>query len=362
MRSKPDGVKIPPSTRWKSVRQTAAVEFEPEFIQALERAITPSDADVMVARGVILTSVHESAEPVLLTTFEAGWLAAVGGQAPAERTTLQALPSADPGRRYADPAADDPHLLVLKARHAVRWAIAQLQAEGEIARGPGNQYPINPEHVPVRHASGGGSAPVLVHSPDIGDGGGSTPRFMAVHDRGNVEDALLPVDEMVAGLGDLLGVRGTELICESRRALRSRLYLASASLLAAASEAAWFNLARSVPTPPAKLSELVDAGRDIAQVIKLTEQHLRAIPRSQTMITEAVAQAHLFRDIRNYALHPVEDHDQDRQSWLTEAGATVLTIAARRYFVKLSDLQHKLRGIPAPEVKTIRPETPSEPD
>lgn len=79
-------------------------------------------------------------------------------------------------------------------------------------------------------------------------------------------------------------------------------------------------------------------GRDIAEVIRLTEQKLRELkpsPGSAT-ITELVTQAHMFREVRNYALHPVEEHDGDRETWLTETGATLLAIAARRYFVKLA--------------------------
>ena len=137
-----------------------------------------------------------------------------------------------------------------------------------------------------------------------------------------------------------------DLVRESRRALHGGLYLASSSLLAAASEAAWFNLARSVPDRGAKLTSLVDAGRDVSEVIRLTSQYLNALPRSQALITEVVAQAHLFRDIRNYALHPIEDgDDEDRQTWLTESGATLLAIAGRRYFVRLSDLQARLAEV-----------------
>ena len=79
----------------------------------------------------------------------------------------------------------------------------------------------------------------------------------------------------------------------------------------------------------------------MSEVIRLTSQHLNGLPRSQALVTEVAAQAHLFRDIRNYALHPVED-DEDRQAWLTESGATLLAIAGRRYFVRLSGLHARL--------------------
>lgn len=235
-------------------------------------------------------------------------------------------------------------------RHAVRQALAQLIAEGLVARGEGNQYAIQPESIPVDYPGGSSHVPVIVHSPYFGEAG-STPRFLPVRavDRDGCADAsevLLPVDELLAGLDEILGTRGATLVRESRRALRAGLYLASSSLLAAASEAAWFNLARAVPSPPMVLAKLLDDGRDAAQVVRLTEQSLRDLkpsPGSAT-ITEVVAQAHLYREIRNYALHPVHPHDGDRETWLTETGATLLAISARRYLVKLADLLARFRG------------------
>lgn len=43
----------------------------------------------------------------------------------------------------------------------------------------------------------------------------------------------------------------------------------------------------------------------------------------------------MLREARNHALHPVEEHHGERETWLTETGATLLAIAARRYVVKI---------------------------
>jgi hypothetical protein len=115
---------------WHVSCRTFDVEFEQPFLEALERAVTPSDADVMVARGVVLDMLAASAGPVLLTAFEDAWLTAQGSRRPAERTTLQAVTSADPNRRYADPDPRDPHLIEFRARHSVRQAVAQLIVAG----------------------------------------------------------------------------------------------------------------------------------------------------------------------------------------------------------------------------------------
>jgi hypothetical protein len=143
---------------------------------------------------------------------------------------------------------------------------------------------------------------------------------------------------MLQGIGDLLGGRGAQLVRESRRALQRGLYIAASSLLAAASEAAWFTLGRAVAQPDSKLAKLVADGREAFEVIRLTEQRLRELGAPTGRMTEVVSEAHHYRDIRNYALHPIGAHDTDREAWLTEAGATVLAIAARRYFVKLAEL------------------------
>lgn len=319
------------------------MDFEPAFIEAMQRSVTPSEADVLVARGVITAALSDSPEPLPVTHFEDQWISAQGAQRPAERTRFLAHPATEPSRRLADPDPSDPHLIEFRGRHAVRRAVAQLVAEGVIARGEGNQYDLQPERISVDYPGGSSSAPVFVHSPHIGDPG-SSPRFMAVRPPEiDHSEVLLPVDELLADLDTVLGPRGMTMVRESRRALQRGLYLASSSLLAAASEAAWFNLARAVPDPPSALARKVTEGRDIAEVIRLTEQRLRELkptPGSAT-ITEVVTQAHMFREIRNYALHPVEDHDADRETWLTETGATLLAIAARRYFVKLAQLGHR---------------------
>lgn len=321
------------------------MSIEEPFVAAVQAAATPSEADVLVARGVILAALAEANMPVVTTEFENRWLTAVGSQRPADRSRLTAMPATGPGRRLSDPDPNDPHLTTFRARHAVRRALAQLVGEGVITRAEGNQYQPQPESIPLDYPGGSSGVPVLVHSPLIDISSGSHSRFMPVRPgESGGSEVLLPVEELLAELDGILGARGMTMVRESRRALQRGLFLASSSLLAAASEAAWFNLARAVPSPPAALTKKVDDGRDVAEVIRLTEQKLRELrpsPGSAT-ITEVVTQAHMFREVRNYGLHPVEEHDSDRETWLTETGATLLAIAARRYFVKLANLQGRL--------------------
>lgn len=135
--------------------------FEEPLVAAVQEAATPSEADVLVARGVILAAFAETDASVVTTEFEDRWLTAIGSQRPAGNSRLTALPATETGRRLADPDAHGPHLATFRARHAVRRALAQ-------------------------------------HSPLIDISGGSYSRFMPVRptDSGYSE-VLLPVEELL---------------------------------------------------------------------------------------------------------------------------------------------------------------------
>ncbi|RZU10714.1 hypothetical protein EV645_7182 [Kribbella rubisoli] len=53
------------------------MDFGDPFVEALQAAVTPTRADVSIARAAILKAL-KSPEPQLLTTFEDAWLAAQG--------------------------------------------------------------------------------------------------------------------------------------------------------------------------------------------------------------------------------------------------------------------------------------------
>jgi hypothetical protein len=323
-----------------------ATEFEPAFVEALQEAVTPTPGDVMIARAAVLASLEQATTPQRISDFEIAWLTDQDASRPPERTTYHASESTEPDRRLADPDRRDPHIMEIRGRHAVRQAIAELTAEGLITRGEGNVYDPQPQRFTIQYPGGGSSAPIQVFSPVIA-AEKEDLRYQLLRPSAPA-DTLLPVEEMLEGIGDLLGSRGAQLVRESRRALQRGLYIAASSLLAAASEAAWFNLGRAVAQPDSKLAKLVDDGREAAEVIRLTEQRLRELGGPPVRVTEVVSEAHHYRDIRNYALHPTRDHETDREAWLTETGATVLAVAARRYLVKMAELMI-LGNVAAPQ-------------
>jgi hypothetical protein len=80
----------------------------------------------------------------------------------------------------------------------------------------------------------------------------------------------------VTALEDLLGPRGARCLVEGIEAFRRGLYLAAASLAGAASEAAWFSTAETLPGRSQALDKaLVDD--QIGPVIKLVAEQLRSV-------------------------------------------------------------------------------------
>ncbi|RNL62863.1 hypothetical protein EFK50_14110 [Nocardioides marmoriginsengisoli] len=306
--------------------------FGEPFEEAMQQAVLPTPADVFLARTCIVRCLQRAGIAVKRSDFVDEWMAAQEQYRPQQRTIYRAQPSDVPGR-LQDPDPFDPDVMVFRGRLAVDQAIAELVGEGVLTRGHGNHNEPQPERIGVESPNYGGSVPIVVRTPFVA-ADNDDPRFQLLAPQ-SLADGLLPINEMLADLDDLLGPRGLVLLRESRRALTRGLYLASSSLLAAASEAAWFRLAGSVGSSRSLL-DLVASGRDVAKIIELTTQRLRELRVNGTTVTEVAAQAQHFRDVRNYALHPVTEHDADREAWLDEAGATLLAVAARRYFVKMA--------------------------
>jgi len=121
-----------------------------------------------------------------------------------------------------------------------------------------------------------------------------------------IDDALwreLHASLTTVDLTPLLGRRGVRCFTEALDAFRHGLYLATANLAGAASEAAWYTLASHLATSGPAVAKAFVA-EDTVWVIQRTGERLRQVPNQKIAVTELLAQAAFLRDFRNYGLHP----------------------------------------------------------
>jgi hypothetical protein len=303
------------------------------------RAVEPTAGELLGARQLLLAMLEESPS-VVVQEFEDRWLASVGTTRPNpyfqdQRPLVGRTPTGN--LKLLDP--NDERLRIHKARRVTAAVMSGLLAEGLVVPSQGDNYGPPVEIISVTYSGGSDSVQIPDETP------APLSRQARVRARGGdlVFDALLKTDDYIAGLEELLGDRGLRTVREARSAMSRGLFLAGSSLLAAASEAAWFRVGSAIPNPPPKLKQCLESGRDPSHVIeasiKFAQDHKLKTP---TQLAEIQAQAHNLRDIRNYALHPVEDLDADREAWLTEAGCATLMLSTRRYFVRLAELHEAL--------------------
>lgn len=98
------------------------MDFEADFVEALQDAVTPTPADVLIARTAIMSLLADSIRPIRLSDFENAWLEAQGVSRPAERTQYRASDSdiPAPAIRGPRPYGPPPHGLPRKALRETR--------------------------------------------------------------------------------------------------------------------------------------------------------------------------------------------------------------------------------------------------
>jgi len=142
--------------------------------------------------------------------------------------------------------------------------------------------------------------------------------------------------------------RAQRCVSEALACYRSDLFLASADMLGAASEAAWHELAEAMVADglgKAQLqAELARPSPSIAQIQKLAIEDLRRLSPSdflarfglQRSIVDSLGDiARYWRDVRNYGMHPAGAVAPETFS---ESSVGVQLMGATAYFEKLSSI------------------------
>lgn len=321
-----------PSRSVKAMPPTPDEELASEL-----RALTsPSGRDLLEAREVILGLLEPGG-----TQHERDLLAEVlqRRSVPADANG-QTLEVARVGEEWTALTGDEAPLAYLRLSTAIRESLARLAREGLVTPAEGTMSGGGSQSVQVRRVYGS-SATTGGVSFDSQlaefDSDGGKNRWRLAEPSGSPR-LLLARESLPDGLDDLLGIRGIEVLKESVRCFHRGLFIAAVDLLAAASEAAWFGVARAAGGVDIKLDAAVAKGEPIAEVIQRTTDALAGKKvLSGPGRNDLRAQAARYRDLRNYGLHPVGDPDADRELAFSEVGAAALFMTARRYFALLEE-------------------------
>lgn len=304
----------------------------PRFDAAFDGAVTPTRADILAAKQLVLD------------TLSAGGAMHTADLENAAREAEQVPPLTNPREELdlppdGDPAVfirrDEPQLARWRIKSTIERALAELQAEGVV-------LPVqNPDgvaqlQVHSGNTAGGYNAPRLVMSvagayvlagPAPSDGAG-----------------LLDADVYTAEIADLLGERGVRCVVEAFRAHRRGLHLAAVNMLGAASEAAWYSLGERLRDRSTQLANALDDDRTAAVIARVHDQLVQLKPGGVTRdaLEELRSHAAYLRDLRNYGLHPRGRVSGDLEHHFTEHAASLTFMASHRYFMRLAAIAENL--------------------
>jgi len=316
---------------------------DPRIRDAVQQAIRPSEADVIRARAVVLDLLASSqvahTEPLVRAVLEDG---GVDREPDREAHVHVGEIQRDPG---ATLDRDEPLLKRERLRTAAYEALAQLAADGILLPTDPSKSEVD---VPtgVMGSGGGwrGGTRVTTDRPEVAGGYRISSRWVTSSAVSEVA-TLLDARDLLS----LLGPRGSRCWEEAVAAFNRHLYLASAGMVGAASEAAWYSLGEAMADEHRLAKPLED---DVTvKVIQLVAERLKRAPRSTSSVNELQSQAAHLRDIRNYGLHPRSETDASLEAAFTETGCLVLLMEGRRYLARLMEIAGAA-GVTLPAVST----------
>jgi len=295
----------------------------PEVYAGICAAVTPTDAEVLVAKQVTLAQL-DAGRSVTLTHLE---------QAVLEHFTIppeghrEEPYDVQPGSVADDVDRDAPQIARQRLRYATKLAIASLVAEGVLtpASSPGNDY----LSVAVHRSGTSGGERIPVATPSMAGAYRLTPGREVL-----AQLPILDVGAFVEGLDGLLDVRARRCLEEALAASRRGLYLSALNLMGAVSEAAWYSVGEALLPTKEELVEPLAENRT-ALVQHLVAETLGTVKRQRLAVTELSKHAAYLRDLRNYGVHPRGEIDPGQEHAFTEAGCLLVLMETHRYLARL---------------------------
>jgi hypothetical protein len=312
----------------------------PQYNASLDEALSPTRADVVVAKSLLLETLATGGATTVTDLATAVY---VHEGLPVEvpyRDPVDLPPNADPAEVVR---RDVPQIARARMERAVTRALAELELEGVL--------------VPIRDVNA--QTTLQVHSGNTTGGYYAKAPAPAIagayelaEDKRTTASELLDADLYTSDITDLLGNRGVRCVDEAFRAHRRGLHLAAVNMLGAASEAAWYSLGERLRSHSTALARALDEDRTVTvfrQVQDVVIQ-LRVGRSTRENMDELRSHAAYLRDLRNYGLHPRSSVFSDLEHHFTEHAAALLFMNSHRYFKRLAAIAE---GIPAAEAVQV---------
>jgi hypothetical protein len=318
--------------------------FDEQVVQARLKAVTaPSRHEIRLAKRRILEHLSTeggSSRDAIIQGFLAEENATNPGPSSIvldQTTDVANLTDAVLANLEGDP----PTVRFIRLRDAARIGLMELERSGSIV-GAHGYSPTPLESVyRIQVARAGGSDNVPEWKPDLPDlhGGYMIPEV-------SYDPGILDADLFGADLESLgVGASTLRLLDASLGSFHQGSYVASATLLAAASEGAWYAAGEKLHSASAKkLGEALEKD-NTSDVLRLVTQKLRESGVKKVEADELLAHAGVLKRIRDYGLHPRESTDELVEEYFTEEMCGLLLMTARRYLRLLSERVERSRSV-----------------
>jgi hypothetical protein len=298
----------------------------------LRSSATPDRSQIVRAKLLILEALGGG--PLALSELEARHRKSEGAKPSPSALQLGGGSTEELGRLLHSEVSG------LRAQFAVEWALAELVSAGMVlALAPLEMSRAAPRDITIAVTV----ASSMVATTEPVDVDPDRPlllgaRFGLAAGVGGAQAWQFDVDGLLSGLDVLsLDARTRRCAAEAFSAYVRGAFLATASLLGAVVEGAWYGAAERRRLTVPELASPLDRDQT-AQVQKLLCAHYRKAVKRAWRVDDLERDAGLFREIRNYGVHPRGSVSTDVERHLHEDTCGLLITVARGHLVTLAEI------------------------
>jgi hypothetical protein len=298
----------------------------------LQLSATPERSEIIRAKRAVLAELEHG--PRAIGELEAAHRRTEGAEVNFGELQLADMSEADVEKVLG---RDNPQAAGIRARAATEIALAELVSGGAIlGLAPASLVGVNPDYsiavtIGSQMFSRTQEIRIAVDRPVL-----LATRYATAYGVDTPSAWRFDADGLLDGLEDLaLDKRTNRCAQEAFRAYVRGAFLATASLLGAVVEGAWYAVGERRRNSLASLPQFLDRDQT-AQLQKEICAHFRDVVKANWRVDDLERDAPLFREIRNYGIHPRSTESSDVERHLHEDTCGLLLTLARDHLVTLA--------------------------